>query len=271
MNKQSKQKNKKTTDTKQDKRKKYKPRSPRYPCISLREAVKNARELYEKEGRAFVAKEIAVKVWGYNKLHGRSLTILAAMAQYGITCYQGGNVGITDDAFTIIEAPRNSLERKLALERCTKLPTIFDELYQTYTENIPSDEALIWELKQRGFTDDGAQTTVGCLRDTNMFVKEELKDYNGGNEVKKEIEERVELPHMQPMVQQTIKPIGAMLPQSSDIAIDSFTLDEGLVVLQYPKVLSKDSFEDFEEWLKLQVGKIKRRIKDKGTTDKKMI
>jgi len=197
MNEQSGQKDKKTADTKQHKREKYKPRSPRYPCISLREAVKNARELYGKEGRAFVAKEIAVRVWGYNKLHGRSLTVLAAMAQYGLTRYQGGNVGITDDAFTIIEAPRNSLERKVALERCAKSPTIFDELYQNYAENLPSDEALKWTLKQRGFTDEGAQTTVGCLRDTNMLIREELKDYTGGNEVNEETEEHKKSPPMQ--------------------------------------------------------------------------
>jgi hypothetical protein len=188
--------NEKTVESKH-KGKKYKPRSPRYPCISLREAIKNAKALYEKDGRAFVAKEVAVKVWGYNKLHGRSLTIMAAVAQYGLIRYQGGNVGITDDAFTIMAAPRNSLERKAALERCAKSPTIFDELYQTYAENLPSDEALIWALKQRGFTDEGAQTTAGCLRDTNMFVKEELKDYIGGNEVKEEITEHQELPPIQ--------------------------------------------------------------------------
>jgi hypothetical protein len=59
------------------------------------------------------------------------------------------------------------------------------------------------------------------------------------------------------------------LPQGSYTATDSFTLDEGPVVLQYPTVLSKSSFEDFDAWLKLQLGKIKRRIKDNGTTDKK--
>jgi hypothetical protein len=210
MNKQSEQKDKEVAGTKQSKRGKYKSRSPRYPCISLREAVKNAKALHEKEGRAFVAKEIAVRVWGYNKLHGRSLTVLAAMTQYGLTCYQGGNIGITDDAFTIIEAPRNSLERKVALERCAKAPTIFDELYQTYAENLPSDDALIWALKQRGFTEEGAQITVGCLRDTNMFIKEELRDYTGGNEVKEGIEEHKELSPMQPFPSYS--------PKNSDLA-----------------------------------------------------
>ena len=172
-----------------------------------------------------MAKEIAVTVWGYNKLHGRSLTVLAAMAQYGLTCYQGGNVGITDDAFTIIGAPRNSLERKVALERCAKLPTIFEELYQSYAENLPSDDALIWTLKQRGFTDEGAQITVGCLRDTNMFVREELKDYTGGNEVKEVKNETIEQNKgsspMPPMQQ-----ISLRKPPLSDFVL-SFTLLTG--------------------------------------------
>jgi len=198
MNEQGGQKDTKTVKTKQRKRTKYKQRSPRYPCISLREAVKNAKALYEKNGKAFVAKVIAVKVWGYNKLHGRSLTVLAAMAQYGLIRYQAGSVGISDDAFIIIEAPHNSLERKAALEKCARSPTIFDELYQSYPESLPSDDALEWSLKQRGFSEEGAKTTVGCLRDTIMFAKEELKDYTGGNEVKEVIAEYKKTPPIQP-------------------------------------------------------------------------
>ncbi len=212
------QKDKKMVETKKQKRGKYKSRSPRYPCIGLREAVKNAKALYKENGKAFVAKEVAVKAWGYNRLHGRSLTVLAAMAQYGLIQYQAGNTGITDDAFTIIEAPRNSLERKVALERCAKLPTIFDELYQRHPENLPSNEALKWTLKQRGFTEDGAQITIECLRDTIMFVKEETQDYVGDNEVKEEMEEQRELPSTQQ--------ISPYKPSKGDFVL-SFTLPTG--------------------------------------------
>jgi hypothetical protein len=264
MSEQGGQKDKKNVEPKDNKGAGNKSRSPRYPCISLREAVKNAKALYEKDGRALVAKEVAVKVWGYNKLHGRSLTILAAIAQYGLLRYQSGSVGVSDDAFTIIEAPRSSLERKTVLEKCAKLPTIFDELSQSYSENLPSDEALKWTLKQRGFTDEGAQTTIACLRDTNMFVKEETRDYTGDNEETKVTEEHKELSPMQPVAQQITKTIGATLPQnnSDDRATDSFTLDEGPVVLQYPKALSSSSFEDFKSWMELQLRKIQRRIKN---------
>ncbi len=45
------------------------------------------------------------------------------------------------------------------------------------------------------------------------------------------------------------------------IALDTFTLNEGVVALQYPTSLSRESFEDLETWANLQLRKIKRCIK----------
>jgi hypothetical protein len=247
MNAQSGQKNEKTVKPEHSKNGKPKPRSPRYPCISLREAVKNARALYEKDGRVLVAKEIAVKAWGYNTLHGRSHAVLAAMTQYGLLQYhQSGNVGISEDAFTIIEAPRNSLERKTVLEKCAKMPDIFDELSQSYAENLPSDDALKFTLKQRGFTDEGAQTTIACLRDTKMFVREELKDYVGGSEVKEEIREHKELPLMQQPPSYS--------PKKSDLAGStpiSIPLPSGNATLVIYGKLNPDDITFIKEFLNL--------------------
>ena len=41
---------------------------------------------------------------------------------------------------------------------------------------------------------------------------------------------------------------------------DTFSLDEGNVVLQWPDKMSQESFEDFEAWMQLQLRKIKRSI-----------
>ncbi len=41
---------------------------------------------------------------------------------------------------------------------------------------------------------------------------------------------------------------------------DTFSLDEGNVVLQWPDKMSSDSFADFEAWMQLQLRKIKRGI-----------
>jgi hypothetical protein len=41
---------------------------------------------------------------------------------------------------------------------------------------------------------------------------------------------------------------------------DVFSLDEGVVVLQWPEKMSPESYEDFESWIQLQLRKIKRSI-----------
>lgn len=41
---------------------------------------------------------------------------------------------------------------------------------------------------------------------------------------------------------------------------DTFTLEEGQVLLQWPKQFSQESYEDFEDWLELIRKKAKRSI-----------
>jgi hypothetical protein len=183
-----------------------KDRSPRYPNISLPDAIKMAQTLYEKEKRAFVPREVAVKAWGYNKLHGRSLTILASVAQYGLLGRQRGNVGISEDAFTILVAPHHSKERVDAIERCAKAPTVFNEILQKHPDDLPSDDTLAWDLRKNGFTEQAAKTVIDCLRDTISFAKKELGDYNGVNEIEdKEQIYNLETPSMPLIAEKTAK------------------------------------------------------------------
>jgi len=41
---------------------------------------------------------------------------------------------------------------------------------------------------------------------------------------------------------------------------DTFSLDEGIAILQWPANLSEASYEDFESWIQLQLKKIKRTV-----------
>lgn len=50
------------------------------------------------------------------------------------------------------------------------------------------------------------------------------------------------------------------VPPKPGMNNDVFTLDEGEVILQWPSRMTKESFEDFEEWLRLVVRKAKRTI-----------
>jgi hypothetical protein len=49
-------------------------------------------------------------------------------------------------------------------------------------------------------------------------------------------------------------------PAPTGMRQDTFSLDEGNVILQLPATLSSESFEDFEAWIALQVKKIKRSV-----------
>lgn len=61
-----------------------------------------------------------------------------------------------------------------------------------------------------------------------------------------------------------VPPVKPQMPnifQGTDMRQDTFSLDEGQVVLQWPSGMSDDSFNDFEAWVTLQVKKIKRSTK----------
>jgi hypothetical protein len=151
---------------------KKKERSPRYPSVSLKEAIEKVSELYNREGRNFVAREIAVKSWGYKSLHGAALGLIAAIGQYGLLEQNKGQVQISEDGWTIIEAPRNSAEYKEAVKRCAMAPTIFQELSEEYGDTLPSDDNLKWNLQKRKFTVDASSTVIQVYRETMAFLKE---------------------------------------------------------------------------------------------------
>ncbi|SBP88008.1 hypothetical protein [Thiomonas delicata] len=49
-------------------------------------------------------------------------------------------------------------------------------------------------------------------------------------------------------------------PPGAGLKQDTFSLDEGTVVLQWPSSLSQESYDDFKDWIDLQLRKIKRSI-----------
>ena len=52
----------------------------------------------------------------------------------------------------------------------------------------------------------------------------------------------------------------AVVPSISGHKQDTFSLDEGQVILQFPEKMSDASYEDFKDWIELQLRKIKRSI-----------
>jgi len=234
--------------------KKLKDRSPRYPSMSLREAVEKAKALYRNEKRAMVPIQVAVKSWGYGSLHGVSLTILAGMTQYGLLVRKKGLVGISQEAFTILEAPRDSPERLETLRICSRSPAIFAELLDKHKDSLPSDDAIKWDLKQKGFADQAAQSVIACLRDTISFVDEEVKGYIGGNESEDQERPNAEEPPMSESNTANQRPIGTPASHSAAKRPGDWVLPlgEGTVSLSWSGVTpTADTLEALRKYLEV--------------------
>jgi hypothetical protein len=148
------------------------PRSPSYPALSLSEAVERTRQLYEKEGTAHTAPEVAVTAWSYKSLNGASARTLAAVRQYGLVEDVGRDVKISERGLTILLEPESSQDRREAILSASREPTAFADILSEYPNGIPSDQGLIaYLVRKRAFTEDGAKKLNAVLRDTMALVR----------------------------------------------------------------------------------------------------
>lgn len=148
-------------------------RSRNYPAFGLAEAIQKARELYDRDGKASVAREEAVKAWGYAGLNGASLRALAALNQYGLVDSPAPKtVRLSPRALTILLEPEDSPERVEAIREAAKEPAIFGELLEQYPDGLPSDGAMVSHLvRNESFTEAAAKSLIAAFRDTLELAK----------------------------------------------------------------------------------------------------
>jgi len=249
------------------------PKSPKAPSTSLKDAVEKLKTLYAKEKRGPIDKDAAMLAIGYSKNSGAGLRMVATLAQYGLIERQSaGHVRITDLGMDIL-IPRDREHELEAIRQAAHQPGIFVELLERYSdsEGLPSDNALISYLVRRTpipFGDSTARGLVKALRETLEFTGPATTDIkgNGGNgDTSSNGGEK-------PPADRTLKPPPPKELESATgepiMRTDTFILEEGATVaLQYPAELSPDSYQDFEDWLGLELRKIKRLIKAKSIPD----
>ena len=143
-------------------------RSRNYPGMGLREAIEKARQLYDSNGKAAVAKDAAVKAWGYKGLNGASLRVLGALNQYGLLDIpESKTVKLSARALAILLEPEDSAERAQALLDAAHTPPVFAEIQEHYPDGLPGDEGLkSYLVRTLNFTDEAAVNLIASLRDT---------------------------------------------------------------------------------------------------------
>lgn len=149
-------------------------RSPNFPSISLGDAVDFARLIYQREGRSKMPRLSALKPLGYSSINGRSLSILGALRAYGILEGRGDDVKLSDDAITILNAPKDSDERRDALVRAFDAPNAFALLR---SKGDASSDTLRWHLIKANFRDDSADKLLRVYLASRDLVNAEAAGY----------------------------------------------------------------------------------------------
>lgn len=249
-------------------------RSPSYPAIDLKTAIDRARTFYQHEKRSAASVLVASKHWGYSFSSSGGKQALAALISYGLMEDKGSgdrrHVNLTDLAFRILldERPESS-ERDEALRRAALMPKIHAELFGKWPDGLPSNPNLRhYLLIEKKFNENAVDDFIRQLRATAEFAKIYSQPASSNSAVAEEDNDSINVGSAGPAPELSSQFSASPAQQAQpprvvagpNVRQDTFSLDEGQVVLQWPAQLSEASYEDLKDWLELQLRKIKRSV-----------
>ncbi|MBB5687848.1 hypothetical protein [Sphingobium boeckii] len=226
-------------------------RSPQYPSLSLPQAIDLVAKLHKSNRTSVITRETAAKDMGYSGLTGRSLTVLAALAQFGLIEKAGkGDIKVTRRAVDILHSVDEN-DRTEAIQEAAFAPGLFQQLRDRFPEGVPSQNALRSYLIQMEFGDVAIGPAISAYLETNAFAenaKESGRSGADGGEGADSGDQPKETP-MQPqqqpaMAPATVVPATLTFPVAADlnkinmdirgdqVAISGLLDSKGLVLLE---------------------------------------
>lgn len=178
-------------------------RSPSYPSLSLPQAIDMVEKLHKSNRTSVISRETAAKDMGYSGLTGRSLTVIAALAQYGLIDRAGkGDIKVSRRAVDILHAV-DEADRAEAIQEAAFAPKLFMQLHERFPEGVPSQNALRSYLIQQEFADVAIGPAISAFLDTNAFA-ENAKESGSYSHMNKEAAESPEHSQETPMLVQPL-------------------------------------------------------------------
>ena len=239
-------------------------RSPNFPSISLEEAVKRTERLYRAAKQHPVPLGVAHEKWGYEAGGSYGNQTVAALKAYGLVDVRGTGdareVSVSEEARRII---LESDDRGQILKKCALAPAINSDVWDFYGAELPDDDAvlrnhLIW---QKRFNENSVDKYISELRETIAFAgldggPSELNPRPPELVWASEVEDPRKGPN--PHIDK-----GVASSRPGDRMKEEVLVLEGgggEVILRRPTEISRESYEDIEDWLKLVLRKLKRAI-----------
>lgn len=241
-------------------------RSPKYPFISLRKALERAEKLYKAENSNYASMAVVMGHWGFKAKSSGGIQTNAALRGYGLLeATRSGAaraVRITERARRILLDNRpDSVEKQELIKEAALEPAMFAELYGKWNKGMPSipsmRHVLVFEYH---FSENGADGFINVFLETIRFAgltelgNEEESSLEPGEQSLTIDQVSLEQNHVSLTMRKH------QLEESMQQA--TFPLLEGDAVIQWPKSLSADSYDEFEAWVQLTLRRAKRSINE---------
>ncbi len=236
-------------------------RSPRYPAFDLEEAIKKAKSIYDADKTAGTPMEAAYRHMGYKGKSGPASTALAALKRFGLISASGGRVTPTQRAISIIILPESDARRKKSLKEAALSPAVYQRFYDQYKEKgLPSDESFEHELllgnefhhsAVKSFVKDFRSSLkyAGLIGEGGVLLPAAGESSGGGGSGDDPEQE-----------DDRNKKERKRREMATGFKEDVFSLDQGVISVQWPERIVGADSSDIEDWLKLVEKKIKRAV-----------
>jgi hypothetical protein len=247
-------------------------RGPAYPFVDLREAVKLLDKLHSFAKRTPAAVEqVAKDAWGWSATSSTPKKASAALKYFGLVdeVRDGKAIKVSDRGYRILVDDADSPERKKAIRDAALSPAQYQYCYQTWGADLPpvAKSKLIFD---RGFI---ASTVDGFLKDYKSSM--DFAGLTGHPEDEQDAPDddgnAAALGGITHPEHPAVVPPGAGVPPPPPARValegiamrqDVFSIEEGVVTIQWPNALSKDSLQDIQDWLEIIKRKLARSLKE---------
>lgn len=246
-------------------------RSPAFPYISLTEAAERTEQLFKQYQRHPARVKNLGAVWGYSEGSSSLLRVVAALKSFGLVDDFGSGtdrkIGVSELGNRLV-ADKRPGAKEAALQESFANCEILARYRQHWGNSRPPDVECISELTiDDSFTSGAARKFISVYDDSSRYVS----DSNDAEAFSPPEEKEQATVNAQSNTAQeepaTLVPQAVNFSQkpseeqaSRQIRTESFSLDEGDVVIQWPANLSKDGYEDFCDWIDLLKRKIGRSV-----------
>ncbi len=287
-------------------------RSVNYPFITLEEAIKRVKGLWEHVGKNLVPIPTAAPFWGYAEKSSGLRSTVSALKQYGLIQDVGDGDGrqirLTDRALDIVIEPSDSPKRTNAIRQAALAPKIYADILARFPEGIPTADSAIssYLLREKDFNRKTVDSFIADFRanfqlakitsSSNMPSNKDGEASSGtqarvkaGDLVQWESGGVIQFPQPRQVLRisedgkfvfiegsdtglpieevSVVETLAVVTPPAAQqrMAVqqgfkqDVYTLgSEGQVILQWPEKMSQESYDEFVDWIELQLRKIAR-------------